>query len=253
MLELYHDYKHGLLPKKDLLVAVRLTESYIFRRAVCGIAANSMRRTFATFIQGIKKEQYLVSIQSKFARLLESRRFPTDSEFKREIKVRDLYQIRSGAYWLRRLENHGRREHALVDDYTIEHILPQNPKLSAAWKEALGPEWQRIQRTWLHTLGNLTLTGYNQSYKDSAFPIKRDLEKGGNDIGFRYSPLKLNKGLGQVEVWSEQAIQDRAEVLANLALKVWTMPTIDDDFWADAPNELKYTKSSTLAAQPQLV
>ena len=196
-----------------------------------------MRRTFATFLRSIKKEQYLTSIQSKFARLLSARRFPNDVEFNREIKVRNLYKIRSGSYWLRRLENHGRRERVLVDEYTIEHILPQNPKLSEEWQKALGPEWQQVQATWLHTLGNLTLTGYNQTYSDRAFCIKRDLEKGGDDKGFRYSPLKLNKGLGQVELWNEKAIQDRAERLAGLALKVWMMPAIDDDFWADSQNE----------------
>ncbi|MEM9949314.1 MAG: DUF262 domain-containing protein, partial [Cyanobacteria bacterium P01_D01_bin.36] len=237
LLELYHDYKNERLSKEDLLAATRLTESYIFRRAVCGLSANSMRRTFATFLRSIKKEQYLTSIQSKFARLLSARRFPNDVEFKREIKVRNLYKIRSGSYWLRRLENHGRRERVLVDEYTIEHILPQNPKLSEEWQKALGPEWQQVQATWLHTLGNLTLTGYNQTYSDRAFCIKRDLEKGGDDKGFRYSPLKLNKGLGQVELWNEKAIQDRAERLAGLALKVWMMPAIDDDFWADSQNE----------------
>ncbi|MEM6597304.1 MAG: DUF262 domain-containing protein [Cyanobacteria bacterium P01_C01_bin.69] len=237
LLELYHDYKNELLSKEDLLAATRLTESYIFRRSVCGLSANSMRRTFATFLRSIKKEQYLTSIQSKFARLLSARRFPNDVEFNREIKVRNLYKIRSGSYWLRRLENHGRRERVLVDEYTIEHILPQNPKLSEEWQKALGPEWQQVQATWLHTLGNLTLTGYNQTYSDRAFCIKRDLEKGGDDKGFRYSPLKLNKGLGQVELWNEKAIQDRAERLAGLALKVWMMPAIDDDFWADSQNE----------------
>jgi len=60
-----------------------------------------------------------------------------------------------------------------VDDYTIEHILPQNPDLSAAWKQALGAEWERVQQQWLHTLGNLTLTGYNAEYSDRAFAEKR--------------------------------------------------------------------------------
>ena len=62
-------------------------------------------------------------------------------EFRRDLHTRDLYNFRSRSYWLRRLENHGRKERVAVDEYTIEHILPQNPNLSTAWKLALGPEF----------------------------------------------------------------------------------------------------------------
>ncbi len=97
-----------------------------------------------------------------------------------------------------------------MDEYTIEHILPQNPDLPEAWKKALGVEWQRLQQKWLHTLGNLTLTGYNTEYSDRPFTEKRDM-KG----GFKESPLKLNAGLGQLNVWNEATIQERAERLAE--------------------------------------
>jgi predicted transport protein len=109
-----------------------------------------------------------------------------------------------------------------VDEYTIEHILPQNPDLAAAWKQALGPEWERVQQQWLHTLGNLTLTGYNAEYSDRPFAEKRDMAG-----GFKESPLKLNAGLGQLATWDEAAIQARAGRLADMALDVWTAPKLD--------------------------
>ncbi|PSN15953.1 hypothetical protein C7293_04905 [filamentous cyanobacterium CCT1] len=224
LLELYHDYQNGILPKEHLIEAVRLTEAYVFRRAVCAIPTNSMNKTFATFGRAFKKDRYLESIQAHFMLLPSYRRFPKDEEFKREIKVRDLYKFRSRSYWLRRMENYGRRERVLVDEFTIEHILPQNENLSPAWQEALGPEWQRIQQTWLHTLGNLTLTGYNSEYSDRPFPSKRDISG-----GFKESPLKLNAGLGLVEVWDEAAIQARAERLAGQAVDVWKAPAIPPD------------------------
>jgi predicted transport protein len=108
-----------------------------------------------------------------------------------------------------------------VDEYTIEHILPQNENLSAAWKTGLGPEWERIQQAWLHTLGNLTLTGYNSEYSDRSFAEKRDMAG-----GFKESPLKLNQGLGQLDNWNEEQIMTRAEKLAGMALEVWTAPKL---------------------------
>ncbi len=144
-------------------------EAYVFRRAVCAIPTNSLNKTFATFGRALRKDRYLESIQAHLLTLPSYRRFPNDEEFRRELMVRDLYNIPRRSYWLRRMENHNRKERVPVDEYTIEHILPQNENLHAKWREALGPEWRRIQETWLHTLGNLTLTGYNSEYSDRPF------------------------------------------------------------------------------------
>jgi uncharacterized protein with ParB-like and HNH nuclease domain/predicted transport protein len=221
LLELYHDYSHSILPKQDFLEAIRLIESYVFRRAVCAIPTNSMNKTFAQFTRALKKDRYLESIKAHFSTMPSYRRFPDDGEFQREIKLKDLYNFRSRSYWLRRLENFGRKERVPVDEYTIEHILPQNEQLSAKWQTDLGPEWEQVQKTYLHTLGNLTLTGYNSEYSDRSFLEKRDM-KG----GFRESPLHLNQGLGQLERWDEDAILKRANSLAGLAKKVWASPQL---------------------------
>jgi len=224
LLELYHDYTIKLFPKADFLDAVRLIESYVFRRVVSAIPTNSMNKTFATFSKALKKDRYLESIQAHFLLLPSYRRFPDDEEFKREIRMRDLYNFRSRSYWLRRLENYNRKERVPVDEYTIEHILPQNENLSVAWKTALGEEWEKVQKTWLHTLGNLTLTGYNSEYSDRPFIEKRDM-KG----GFSESPLKLNQGLGALEKWNEDSIRQRAEKLSGEAVTVWVSPRLDAD------------------------
>jgi uncharacterized protein with ParB-like and HNH nuclease domain/predicted transport protein len=219
LLELYHDYANQKLSALDFEKAVRLVEAYVFRRAICAIPTNSMNKTFATFSKALKKDRYLESIQVHLLLLPSYRRFPSDEEFKRDLQTRDLYNFRSRSYWLRRLENYDRKERVPVDEFTIEHILPQNENLSASWKTALGPEWERVQQTWLHSLGNLTLTGYNSEYSDRPFDEKRDMAG-----GFRESPLKLNQGLGQLEHWNEDAIKTRAGRLADMALEVWAAP-----------------------------
>ena len=221
LLELYDDYSTGKLSCEDLLQAVRLIESYVFRRAVCSIPTNSLNKTFATFGRSLKKDRYLESIRAHFLQLPSYRRFPKDEEFQREIKKRDLYNFRSRSYWLRRLENHDRKERVPVDEYTIEHILPQNEHLSKAWRDALGEEWKQVQETLLHTIGNLTLTGYNPEFSDRSFQEKRDM-KG----GFRESPLRVNKGLGTIDTWNEAAIRERAKCLARKAVDVWEGPSL---------------------------
>jgi len=222
LLELYHDYTEHLLTRDELLEAARLVESYVFRRAVCGIPTNALNKIFPTFTRGLKKDRYLESIKATFLLLLSYRRFPSDDEFKRELQLKDLYNFPRRSYWLRRLENHDRKERVPVAEYTIEHILPQNENLSNQWKEDLGVDWERIQQTYLHSLGNLTLTGYNSEYSDRSFAEKQKM-KG----GFAESPLRLNKDLGTLPKWNEEAIQQRAKKLSLLALDTWSAPRLD--------------------------
>jgi len=228
MLELYDDYQLDILNLSDFAEALRLMESYVFRRAVCAIPTNSMNKTFAGLSKSFDKNQYLESLKAAFTLLPSYRRFPTDEEFKRDIQTRDLYNFRSRSYWLRRLENHKHKEPIPVDEYTIEHIMPQcdnqTEKVPAAWRAELGDEWQRVWETWRHSLGNLTLTGYNSEYSNRSFADKRDMEG-----GFKYSHLRLNDGLSALDKWSEEAIIARAKKMAEQASSVWPGADLPDE------------------------
>jgi len=224
LMELYSDFVLQRLSKSEFIEIVLMVESYVFRRAVCDIPTNSMRQTFATFSRKLKKDRYIESVMAAFLTLPSYRRFPGDEEFKRQMQVRNLYSFNRRSYWLRRFENHDRKERVLVQDYTIEHIMPQNENLNAQWQADLGEDWKRIHSQYLHTLGNLTLTGYNSEYSDRSFKEKRDMEG-----GFHQSPLRLNEGMGTCEVWNEEAIKMRADHLAGKATKIWVAPSLPDD------------------------
>ena len=247
LLELYDDYIQERLPISDFIHAVRLVEAYVFRRAVCAIPTNSLNKTFATFGRSLHKDHYLESMQAHFLTLPSYRRFPGDEEFKRELCTRDLYNFRSRSYWLRRLENSGRKERVAVGEYTIEHILPQNENLSTKWHVALGPNWRHVQEIWLHSLGNLTLTGYNAEYGDRPFEEKRDMRG-----GFGESPLRLNEGLGAVETWDEAAIRRRAKRLAERAATVWSPPALSAEVLETYRPRIPRPASYTLNDHPHL-
>ena len=248
LLELYHDYVDNLLTAAELVTSIRLVESYVFRRAICAIPTNSMNKTFATFAKALKKDRYLESIRAQFLLLPSYRRFPGNDEFQRDIQTRDLYNFRSRSYWLRRLENYDRKERVPVDEYTIEHILPQNENLSTAWKTSLGADWKRIKETWLHTLGNLTLTGYNSEYSDRPFAEKRDMPG-----GFKESPLRLNAGLGTLIDWAEDAIKERAARLATTAKDVWRAPSLPADVLSAYRPEAQSAAGYSLDDHPYLL
>ncbi len=223
LLELYKDYSNSLLSAEELLEIVRTIESYVFRRVICGIPTNSLNKTFAGFMKSVQKDKYLESVKAEFLLLSSYRRFPSDAEMRREMLIKDVYNFRSRNYLLRKLENSGRKEKVNIEEYTIEHILPQNPNLSEQWQKELGEDYATIQEKYLHTIGNLTLTGYNSELSDRPFSVKKTMEG-----GFKDSPLRLNRSVADKDIWNEDSIISRAEKLIEKTLTIWIQPSLDD-------------------------
>lgn len=224
ILPVYNDYVHGLVSKDDFISILKLVESYVFRRAICGIPTNSLNKTFGNLYKSVNTENYLESVQASFQLLDSYKRFPDDTEFEKEIISKDVYNFRSRNYLLSKLENFKRKEFVNVDEYTIEHILPQNQNLSEEWQNMLGEEWQDIQKKYLHTLGNLTLTGYNSEMSDHSFARKKCIEGGFDD-----SPLRLNTYLRTASQWTPLEIGERAGELSQKATLIWDSPKLSSE------------------------
>ncbi len=217
LLELYSDYKEGVLSKQDFTPIIYLIESYICRRAVCGLGTNSLNKVFPSFTKKINKAQYLESIKARFLSLETTKgKFPKDSDFKNLFITIDFYNLKEKKYFFERLENFDTKEPVNTQECTIEHIMPK--KLDEEWERDLGENFQAIH----DTIGNLTLTGYNIEYSNRSFQEKRNMEK-----GFKDSPLKINQSLKDLESFGEKQIEERANKLANWALKIWTYPKLD--------------------------
>lgn len=234
ILELYDDYRAQRISRQDFISILRLVESYVFRRLICGIPTNTHNTTFATLSREIDKDNYLESVQSVFLLKDSYRRFPKDDEFRHEFTIRDVYNLRIRNHLLDKLENYDRKERVHVDGYTVEHIMPQNENLSAQWREELGDEWERVHTEYLHTIGNLTLTGYNSELSDHTFRDKRDMPG-----GFKDSPIRLNRSLAALEHWGEEQIKQRGLDIADLAVNVWQAPVLS----AEALSKYRGTES----------
>jgi uncharacterized protein with ParB-like and HNH nuclease domain len=226
LLEVYVDCDKGIISKDELLEIFLLVESYVFRRAICEIPTNSLNKTFPNLRSEIEKDTYVESVKVAFNLKESYRRFPSDEEFRSRFIHKNVYNTtRIRKYILDKLENAERpKERVNVDDFTIEHILPQNKNLSEQWRNKLGENWKEIQEKYLHTIGNLTLTEYNSELSDNSFLEKRDMEG-----GFAGSPIKLNRILGNLENWNEEEIIKRANSLAEKAIDVWKFPKVSQE------------------------
>ena len=222
-LHLYDDYYNELLSLSEFLKIIDITESYLFRRYVCDLPTHSLKTIFAGAYEKLDKNHYFDSYCLVLLSEEGNLRFPTTREFGRDFVSINVYRKSALVkYALRKLENFGHeKEPTPTDSYTIEHIMPQNPDLSDEWQADLGYNWKEIQEKYLHTIGNLTLTGYNQKYSDSSFKTKRDMEN-----GFRDSSIRLNKTLANLNTWNENQILKRADDLKKDATKIWYYPKV---------------------------
>ncbi|GAA8865108.1 DUF262 and DUF1524 domain-containing protein [Helicobacter pylori] len=204
LLELYSDYSDGVLSKDDFRRSIALIESYICRRAVCGLGTNSLNKVFPSFTKHIQKDEYFKSLEAHFGSLTEKQRFPNNDEFKDCFITIDFYKkkrnFKKRNIFFERLENFDRKERVYTHEYTTEHIMPQT--LTEEWERDLGENFQEIHDKYLHTIGNLTLTGYNSTYSNRSFQEKQGMEK-----GFKDSPLRLNQGLRDLESFGEKEIK----------------------------------------------
>lgn len=221
LLKLYDDYSRQILIKEDFKKILQVVISYLWRRAICEISTNSLSKTFATLYQAVDKDDYVNSVIKAFVFKSSYKRFPSDYEVREKLQTKDIYHFRLRKYLLEALENYYHKEPIDLNtaNYTIEHIMPQNIEHNLSWQQMLGEDWQEVHSLYLHTLGNLTITGYNAEMSNKSFD-----EKVNGESGFKYSHLKLNESIVQCDVWDKKAIQRRTNILTDIILKIWKYP-----------------------------
>jgi len=214
LLKLYDDYANKKLSIDDFAECLQMIETYIVRRAVCGIPTNVLNKYFPTIYNPLDQTNIVHSLNDKLKSGTGASRIPNDYEFKQNLQERKLFGSKILRYVLEKIEKHNNKEVVNFEELQIEHIMPQT--LSEKWKGELGNNWELTHQKYLDTLGNLTLTGYNPEYSNKSFIEKRDMDK-----GFKDSGLQINRDLAKLERWGEKEILDRAKELSKIGLEIW--------------------------------
>lgn len=241
LLKIHHDCSEKMITEEDLKEILKLCISYILRRSICEIPTNSHNKTFATLKNNIRSNDYLNSVKAFFILQDSYKEFPDNDKFENAFVNRDIYNMRIRNYILSRLENFENKAPIVIENFTIEHIMPQNKHLSSEWQGSLGDGWQNVQKKYLHTIGNLTLTAYNSEMSDKSF-----MEKMNMSGGFKESALRLNKYVVLQNEWNEQCIQERAHDLAEKAKLIWASPSLTAEELALYRVDEKKTKEYSL-------
>lgn len=232
LLQLYHDFTEKILSRQEFVEVLSLVESFVWRRAIVDVPTNQLNTIFMRLYEDIDTDDYVNSLAKALAKKERNRRFPTDREIKETLKKREVYRLRNIDFLLENLENFQNNEPVRIEDnpkITIEHIFPQKP--AEEWREEVSAEeYQALGEVYLHTLGNLTLSGNNGSLGNKIFREKRDLP----EKGYRDSRLYLNRYLSTLDTWGVLQLNERNEILTERFLRIWPYPNVhveaDDDF-----------------------
>ncbi len=217
------------LPKTAFARICDYVESFLFRRAVVGRFSTGLNNFFAGMYHELETsadpEEYVTAMLLIHGRGMTAY-FPTDGDFAEQLKSRDLYhRFSKSRYYLERLENWSSPKEPIPSGkYQIEHVMPQSIDASPEWQAMLGNNWVDVHERLCNTLGNLTLTGYNQEYSNRPFRDKLTLKPG----GLRKSHLHLNDAFDDCDTWDEATILGRADALAKEALEVWPYPNLPE-------------------------
>ena len=218
ILNIYHEYAIGRFSLDNFERILSYLESYFIRRLFAGISTRVLGSIFTNLYSQVLQENSndLVSaLRNVMLSFNGNKVWPEDDSFRQGIVSKNVYtnsSIDRAKLLLERIEETLSKERVDTHTLTIEHIMPQT--LTDNWCLMLGENHNNIHKRWLNTLGNLTLTGYNSELSNKPFNEKLRY--------LRDSNVTANQYFRNVEAWDEQALQKRAEDLANIAVKVWS-------------------------------
>ena len=220
LLNIYKDYYEGRVSVDHFCEILDIIESFVVRRFFCKEPTNKLNNLFIALYGQIDKNNFVESMKSI---LLKD--WPDNEIFIQGLKMFPIY--RSGAEKCRLVlesleSSYSHKEQVDFEEspISIEHIMPRvndNPgQLPDKWKEMLGKDYEAVHNRYLHTLSNLTLTGYNQELSIKPFEEKKKLLK--------ESHFELNRFFDTLDKWGEEEILKRHNVIIKKALSIWKYP-----------------------------
>ena len=227
VLNLLERWKNQKLSENELAKCLQLLSGFILRRLVCDQQSRAYGRWFVTACKEVGDNAF-DDLRGFLTEKDEGKGIPSDDLFKERFKSFNLYNSGYAKAILRELEinhpdfSHKERIDLSLPKIEIEHIMPQT--LSKWWIDNV-EQAVNVHAKWLHTIGNLTLTGYNQDYGNRSFNEKKNGEwttsHGQKVHGYVGSHIALTKEVAKNDSWDEQTIVKRANQLADLAAKIW--------------------------------
>lgn len=223
LFKIFNDFEDKRINEETLSKVLNYLLTYLVRITACEISKNLskfMKTMYDRVIDG-NYDNYYERFVIFLNDLRANDRMPTDKEFREALLSKPLYKKNICKYLLSVIEN-STKEHIDVSNLTIEHILPQKEN-AAVWRKEIGEDYNNVYDLYLHTLGNLTITGHNSELGTKSFNDKKNIIK-------KYSKANiLNKDVLSVDRWNKSTILNRANNLIDILLEKFKYVEIHSD------------------------
>ena len=234
---IFDDYENKHINEEVLCKLLSYLLTYFVRTNACEINKNMakfMKSLYSRVIDGSDYDNYFEKVAIFLNDVRANDRMPTDKEFKEALVYKPLYKKNICKYLLSVIEN-STKEHIDVTNLTIEHILPQKEN-AAVWKKEVGENYSSVYEQYLHTLGNLTITGHNSELGTKSFAEKKRIIRDNSKANI------LNKNVLSADSWNEKSILKRAESLADILIHEFAYIELHSDNSEDT--ELSFNVNS---------
>ena len=212
--KIFGDYDDEHIDEDTFCKVLDYLLTYFVRITACEINKNLSKFMKSMYDRVIVDNDY-DNYYEKFVMFLNdlraNDRMPTNKEFENALIYKPLYKKNICKFVLSVIEN-STKEHIDVSNLTIEHILPQKEN-AAVWKKEVGANYNSVYEVYLHTLGNLTITGHNSELGTKSFSEKKKIIKENSKANI------LNKEVLSADRWNEDSILNRARILADMLIK----------------------------------
>ena len=238
LFKIFNDYEDNRINEESLSKVLNYLLTYLIRITACEISKNLskfMKSMYDRVIDG-KYNNYYERFVIFLNDLRANDRMPTDKEFRDALISKPLYKKNICKYLLSVIEN-STKEHIDVSNLTIEHILPQKENAAVCRKE-IGEDYDSVYDLYLHTLGNLTITGHNSELGTKSFNDKKKIIKDNSKANI------LNKDVLSVDRWNKTSILNRANNLIDILLDEFKYVEIHSN--KNVKNELGYDLNSDI-------
>ena len=223
----------------DVVNICKLLVNFFIRRNLTDTPpTRDLTRIFMSFIEAIEQNDYrgteiydnlrntLIAVSASDALFEEKLRGP-------------VYDDNSGAtrFILCMMAKRGMTKESMQDlwrktnsnqyVWSIEHIFPQGPNIPDSWVDMISggdrEKAKEYQSLYVHTFGNLTITGYNSTLSNKAFIEKKERkDNNGKYIGY-LNGLNLNDDVCDKDEWTVDIIKARTDRMVKEILTMFAL------------------------------
>lgn len=222
LMEIGRLYTEGKISAETYAAVIRLTDSYLTRRALCGMDNNALGRYFPILLRSVlrtwqktHRDLHAIAVTNLISyNRGKANAMPSDDQLRTRLREVNAYSLMIVRPVFDRIEHDGATARVDLSDLNIEHIMPQHP--NAYWQKHAGTKNADEYAFCANLIGNLTLCSQydNTRMGNEDFAYKKKILS-------RTQHIRMNTEILRCSSWDRDAILKRCDRLADRIIRLY--------------------------------